>query len=66
MIKLFAMFGKRFAKKSSARRRPAMAASRLALARNMRLEPLEDRHLLSINIPILNGNFESPTWVRKW
>ena len=26
------------------------------------MEPLEQRQLLSVNIPIVNGNFESPTF----
>ena len=60
----FTLFGKRFARKTPVQRQPVVAANRLQLLRNMRMEPLEDRHLLSINIPLYNGDFESPTvWV---
>ena len=64
MNKLFAMRGRRSARACSTLPKSARASARLALIRSMRLEPLEQRHLLSVNIPLYNGDFESPTvWV---
>ncbi len=48
-------------RKSRLHRQKTPVASRLGL-RSLRLETLEDRQLLSV-IPLLNGNFQSPTWV---
>ena len=65
MNKLFAMRGRRSARACSTLPKSARASARLALIRSMRARsPLEQRHLLSVNIPLYNGDFESPTvWV---
>ena len=64
MNRLFAMSGKLSGRKSRLQPRKTAVASRSGLDRGLRLEPLEQRQLLSANIPIYNGDFTSPTvWV---
>ena len=79
MTALFALFGKLSGRKSRrapgtqcdqycrvpGRRRKTTVAGRSALGRGLRLEPLEQRQLLSINIPMLNSDFQSPMWVQS-
>ena len=58
------MFGKMLGRKSLLQRRKTAVANRSGLLRGLRLEPLEARQLLSVSIPLYNGDFESPTvWV---
>ncbi len=49
-------------RKSRRQRRKTAVASGSGLIRGLRLEPLEARQLLSVNIPIYNGDFEAQTW----
>ena len=58
-----AMFGKLSGRKSRLQRRKTAVASRWGSVRGLRLEPLEQRQLLSLTIPLLNSDFQSPTWV---
>jgi hypothetical protein len=62
---LSAMSGNVLGRKSRRRRRKPEVASRLEFGRSLRLEPLEQRRLLTINIPILNSDFQSPMWVQS-
>ena len=58
----FAMFGKLPGRKSRLQRRKTAVAGRSGSVRGLRLEPLEQRQLLSVTIPLLNGDFQSPVW----
>ena len=62
---LFALPTKLLGRKSRLQPRKPAVAARSGLARSLRMEPLEQRQLLSVSIPILNGDFESPTWVQS-
>ena len=53
------MFGKLLGRKSRQQRLKTSVASRWGLVRGLRLEPLEQRRLLSVNIPVPDGNFAS-------
>ena len=55
----FAMFGKLLGRKSRLQRRKTAVASRRGLVRDLRLEPLEQRQLLSVNIPVPDGDFSA-------
>ena len=55
----FAMFGKLSGRKSRLHRRKTAVASLRGMGRDLRLEPLEQRRLLSVNIPVPDGNFAS-------
>jgi hypothetical protein len=56
-----------FGRKSRRASRKTAVASRSGKLRSLLLEPLEHRMLLSVNIPIYNGGFESPTvWVSNY
>src|SRR5580700_1639189 len=52
-----AMFEKLLARKS--RQTKTAVASRRGFVRGLRLEPLERRQLLTVNIPVPDGNFAS-------
>jgi autotransporter-associated beta strand protein len=62
---LSALSGKVLGRRSRRRRRKPEVASRLGLGRSLHLEPLEQRRLLTINIPLLNSDFQSPMWVQS-
>ena len=51
--------------RKSRRHRKFSVAGSSTWVRRLRLEPLEQRQLLSINIPLLNSDFQSPVWVQS-
>ena len=61
MNKLSAMFGILLGRKSRLQRRKTAVASRSGLVRGLRLEPLEQRQMLSVSIPVPDGNFALDT-----
>ena len=55
----FAVFGKLSGRKSRLQRRKTAVASRWRSLRGLRLEPLEQRQLLSLSIPVPDGDFSA-------